>query len=162
MKRFAITAIITLIIMACAISASAAEFRSAYQVGSFMTEGSTSRTAHFLGGDIILKTMGEFTLKQRVGMFTVRGQYPEIQGEMTATIMQLMLSQSLWELYIAQKTGLFNQTLQGDDKVHALIGLEVGCSPFYKPLELSVGADLMPVDDRGDRVFLYAGLNLKI
>ncbi len=140
----------------------AAEFNGLTQVGSFMTDGGSSKLGIVVGGDIIIKSLKGFVIKERITQLSVRGVSPGIQGQFVLNVLQLTLAESWWNLYIAQKTGVFNKTLQGDDEISGVLGLELGCTLFNKPLDFCIGADLIPVKDKGDNIFVYAGLNFKL
>ncbi len=153
--------VISLVLM-LSFSVNAAEFNGLTQFGSYMTDGGSSRLGIAVGGDLIIKSLKGFVVKERITQLSVRGEYPETQGQFALTILQLTLAESWWGLYVAQKTGVFNKIVQGDDVISGVLGLELGCTLFNKPLDLCVGADVIPVKDKGDNIFVYAGLNFKL
>lgn len=137
------------------------------QFGSFMTDGGTSYTGIAVGADITIKDFGDgLILKERITQFSLRTdnhfETGELQGTFALTIIEQKLSEHLWDLYLAGKTGIFNQILDGDDEVWSVTGLELGCSPWKKRLDVAIGIDLMPVSGAGDKTFLYGMINFKL
>lgn len=135
------------------------------QFGSFMTDGGTSYTGIAVGADITIKDFGDgLVIQERIAQFALKSdnEKNEIQGTFVLTIIKQTVSESVWNLYISGKTGIFNQTLNGDDMVWSVTGFEIGCTPWKKRMDIGFGIDLMPVSGAGDKTFLYGFLNFSL
>ena len=142
-------------------SVMSADANPCFEVGSMTTDGGASHLAYFTGFEMNLKATKGFTNKIRTGYYQVHNEWPEKQGYYAWNISQVTLKPEWWNLYSSFGFGVLSEVEDGDDKQQGGTMIEFGCVAFNK-LPIGFGAKLFPVDDRGDKVFLYGMISFKL
>lgn len=154
-----------ILLLACLVIYSpvkAADANPTLEFGSMLVDGGSSHLTYFTGFEMNVKaTRTGFTNLVRAGIYQVRGKEEEIQGFYAWNISQQVLKKDWWNLYAAFGFGVLNQVVDGDDKQQGGTMLEFGAVLFEK-LPIGVGAKLFPVDDKGDKVFVYGRLTFSL
>lgn len=133
-----------------------------FEVGALTVDGGASHLAYMSGFEMNVKaTKTGFTNKIRSGIYQVRTGGEEIQGFYAWNISQQVLKKEWWNLYASFGFGVLNEVKDGDDKQSGGTMIEFGCKAFDK-LPIGFGAKLFPVDDKGDKVFLYGMISFSL
>jgi len=139
----------------------AADANPCFEIGSMTTDGGASHLMYMSGFEMTVKsTRTGFANVIRSGVYQVRGD-EEIQGFYAWNISQQILKKNWWNLYAGFGFGVMNQVVDGDDKQQGGTMVEFGCVLFNK-MPFGVGAKLFPVDDKGDKAFLYGRLTFSL
>lgn len=137
----------------------AAEIEGMTQYGVMTTDGGTSHRGIVVGGEIVLVNISDgVKIKERIAKFHGRGV--DFQGEFALTILEAIVWRSFLNLYVNGKKGFFFEDRQGDDRTWAVFGVGIGCYPIKDKFQLEFGVDVMPTDDRGDKAWVYASMNI--
>ena len=139
----------------------AANFYPMTAFGSMMENGQTSEFATWAGeeGPLWTEKGSGLVVVQRAGLFYISGE-GEVQGLSGSLLAKKTLG--IWNnvgLYAGIGGKLAYQIQKGDDNALAMWQLEFGAD-LYRKLGLAVGVDYIPVDQGGDRFFLYFQIDL--
>jgi len=154
--------LLTLLLLLVPISVTfGADANPTFEVGSMTIDGGSSHLAYFTGFEMNLKKTKGFVNKIRTGYYQIRNEWPEKQGYFAWNLSQVTLKESWWDFYASSGFGVLNEVNNGDDYQKGGTMLEFGCKAFDK-LPIGIGAKLFPVDDRGDKVFLYGMISFSL
>lgn len=140
--------------------ANSADVYTGLEIGSVLTDGGSGHMAisPFFEGNI--KSADSYINKFRVGYIQHRNADPEVQALTVWNINQIVLTEK-WSPYVAIGFGGQNEVNPGDDILRGGGMLEFGCKLFDK-VPFGLGGKLLPVNDRGDQVFIYGMLNISL
>ena len=148
-------------------SANAVDIKSIFGVGTELVDGGQGHLKFFAASEAAIKsdTASGFVNKLRgTYSFLKNGDNPEqVQRLELWDITQKRVSRELWDWYFAVGFMVLESVVEDEAALNEgrPWKFETGFYAFRK-VDVGIGVDFIPVDGRGDKVFIYGLLNFKL